>query len=124
MLADLPDFEIEQTVQKVASRLADVPGQDLASIMQAVTLCRQHGYALGPDEPLGRIMGLAVTITNRLGRPQGTLSINGIPERFAVERLPELLEALRAQAKAIQQAMGRIPDSERHRARWAAGATR
>jgi DNA-binding IclR family transcriptional regulator len=124
MLADLPDFEIEQTLQKVADRLADVPGQEQARVMEAVAQCRAQGYALGPDEPLGRVMGLAVTITNRRGRPQGTLSINGIPERFAPQRLPALLAALRAQAGAIQQAMSRMPDSERHRTRWAAGGER
>jgi DNA-binding IclR family transcriptional regulator len=124
MLAALPDFEIEPTLRKVANRLAVAPGQDVAHVQEQVAVCQELGYALAPDEPLGRIMGLAIIFSNRRGRPQGTLSINGIPERFAPERLPSLLEALRSHTRAIEQAMSRLPDNERHRARWAAGRER
>ena len=120
MLAALPDFEVEPTLRKLAPRLADAPGQESDRVREAVVTCRELGYALVPDEPLGRIMGLAVTFANRRGRPQGTLSINGIPERFGPERLPSLLEALHSHARSVEQAMSRLPDSERHRARWAA----
>ncbi len=119
MLAALPDFEVEQVLDKVAPRLAEVPGQDRAQVLAAVTSCRACGYALVPDEPMGRIIGLAVTLNNRRGRPEGTLSINGIPERFAPERLPQLLAALDAQISAISQAMRGLPDKARHRSRWA-----
>jgi DNA-binding IclR family transcriptional regulator len=124
MLAALPDFELEQTLHKVASRLAEAPGQATSAVLEAVASCRTAGYALAPDEPQGRIMGLAVTLTNRLGRPQGTLSINGIPERFAPERLTSLLDALRMHARKIDQAMSRMPDSARHRASWASVAAK
>jgi DNA-binding IclR family transcriptional regulator len=120
MLAALPDFEIEPTLRKLAPRLANAPGQELERVREAVSACRALGYALVPDEPMGRIMGLAVTFANRRGRPQGTLSINGIPERFGPERLPLLVEALHSHARTVEQAMSRLPDSERHRARWAA----
>jgi DNA-binding IclR family transcriptional regulator len=122
MLAALPDFELERTLQKVASRLAEAPGQDVARVMDTVAACRAAGYALAAEEPQGRIMGLAVTLTNRLGRPQGTLSINGIPERFSPERLPDLLTGLRSHAVMIDQAMSRLPDSARHRAKWSSAA--
>ncbi len=124
MLAALPDFEIDTTLRKVANRLAVAPGQEVARVQEQVAECRKLGYALVPDEPVGRIMGLAITFSNRRGRPQGTLSINGIPERFAPERLPSMLDALRTHTRAIEQAMSRLPDNERHRARWAAGGTR
>jgi DNA-binding IclR family transcriptional regulator len=119
MLAALPDFEIGQTLQKSALRLADAPGQDVTSIMKAVTLCRAQGYALAPEEPLARIMGLAVTLTNRRKRPEGTLSINGIPDRLSPERVPELLALLQEQVRVIDEAMLRMPDSARHRTGWA-----
>jgi len=124
MLAALPDFEIDATLRKVANRLAVAPGQEVARVQEQVAECRKLGYALVSDEPVGRIMGLAMTFTNRRGRPQGTLSINGIPERFAPDRLPSLLEALHTHARAIEQVMSRLPDNERHRARWAAGGTK
>ena len=120
MLAALPDFEVEPTLRKLAPRLAEAPGQELERVQEAVATCRALGYALVPDEPLGRIMGLAVTFANRRGRPQGTLSINGIRERLGPERLPSLLEVLHSHARSVEQAMSRLPDGERHRARWAA----
>ncbi len=124
LLAALPDFEMEATLERSARRLADAPGQDAETIRAAVRRCRTLGYALAPEEPMARILGLAVTLTNRRGRPQGTLSINGIPERLSDERLPELLSALQEQARAINEAMWRMPDSDRHRTRWAAGTVR
>ena len=124
ILAGLPDFEIEQTLQKSAKRLAEAPGQDIGTIMAAVALCRVQGYALAPEEPLGRILGVAVALINRRGRPQGTLSINGIPDRLAPERLPELVALLQQQARVIDEAMWRMPDSDRHRTRWASRGAR
>ena len=118
MLAALPDFEVEQVLAKVASRLAQAPGQDTARVKKAVAECRDLGYALGPDEPTGRIIGLAMTLNNRRGRPEATLSINGLPERFEAARIPGLLDALRQQIKSISVAMQRMPDAARHRSRW------
>ena len=119
LLAALPDFEVELILKKSARRLAEAPGQETERIMEAIAQCRAQGYALAPEEPLARILGLSITLTNRRGRPQGTLSINGIPDRFTPDRVPELLTALRAQAAAIDEAMVRMPDSDRHRTRWA-----
>lgn len=124
VLAALPDFEVEATLERSAKRLAEAPNQDAGTIMAAVERCRALGYALAPEEPTARILGLAVTLTNRRGRPQGSLSINGIPERLSDERLPELLAALQEQAGAINEAMWRMPDGDRHRTRWAAGTVR
>ncbi len=121
MLAALPDFEVELVLDRVAGRLAEVPGQDRAQVLAAVAACRAQGYALLADEPMGRIVGLAVTLSNRRGRPEGTLSINGIPERFAPERLPMLIAALEAEIGSISQAMRGLPDDARHRSRWAGG---
>jgi DNA-binding IclR family transcriptional regulator len=118
MLAALPDFEVEQVLHKVSKRLAKVPGQDASQVAQAIAECRIAGYALAADEPLGRIIGMAVTLNNRRGRPEGTLSINGIPERFTPERLPMLVGALQHQIKAISHAMDGLPDRARHRALW------
>lgn len=118
MLAALPDFEVEQVMQKVSRRLADVPGQELAHIQHAIAACREKGFSLGSDEATGKIIGLAITLNNRRGRPEGTLSINGIPERFGADRMPMLLAALHEQVAAIAHAMQRLPDGARHRARW------
>lgn len=118
LLAALPDFEVEQVLRKVAARLAEVPGQDLASIRAAIAACREHGYALAHEEPQGRIIGLAVALINRRGRPQGTLALSGIPERFAAGRIATIAAAVKTHARSIDDAMWRMPDNDRHRSAW------
>ena len=118
VLAALPPFEAARVLERNAPRLAGVPGQDPDSLRVAVESCRAAGYALGAEEPQGRILGLAVTLHDRRGWPQSTLSLSGIPERFAGARAAELAAILATEARAIEETMRRIPDAERHNAHW------
>lgn len=118
LLAGLPDFEVAQVLAKTRRRLAEMPGQDEAAIRAAIAACRACGYALAAEEPMGRIMGLAVTLVNRRARPLGTLTLHGIPERFAPERVPALAAQVDAAARGIDAAMWRLPDEVRHRSQW------
>lgn len=117
-LAALPDFEVEDVLRKVATRLAAMPNQHPAAIRDAIVSCRAQGYAYAPEEPLGRIMAVAVALINRRGRPQGSLVLSGIPERFEAPRIAELAAAVQVHARSIDEAMWRMPDSDRHRSAW------
>lgn len=119
LLAALPDFEVEQLLERLGERLSKAPGQEPDRILEQVALCREQGHALGPDEPQGRIMGLSLAIVSRSGRPIGALTLNGIPERFSPDRVAELAELLHAEAQRLADRLNRLPDSERHRTRWA-----
>jgi len=118
LLAGLPDFEIDQVLAKTAGKRAEAPGQSDAAIRARIAECRRLGYALGEEDALGRICGLSIALVNRRGRALGTLTLNGIPERFAAARIDELARHVTASAQAIDDAMCRMPDSDRHRARW------
>lgn len=118
VLAALPEFEAARVLERNAARLAGVPGQDRDSIHAAVAACRIAGYALGAEEPLGRIRGLAMALSDRRGWPQSTLTLSGIPERFAGGRATELAALLATEVRTIEDTMWRIPDAERHNARW------
>ncbi len=126
VLAALPAFEAARVLERNAPRLAGVPGQDAQTRQDALAACRAAGYALAPEEPLGRILGIAVALSNRRGWPQSALTLSGIPERFAGTRAAELAALVIAEARAIEQTMWRIPDANRHNSRWSprAGAAR
>ena len=81
-------------------------------------------YAVAPEDPVGRIMGMSVAITSRTGRPLGALTLAGIPERLSSERIPDLTRILTSGVATLTDTMLRIPSSARHSARWlnAAGA--
>lgn len=118
VLAALPDFEQARVLERNRARLSEVPGQDPARLRAAVAACHAAGYALASEDPLGRIFGLAVVLKNRRGWPQSTVSLTGIPERFECARVAELAALVAAEAGAIEETMWRIPDAERHYARW------
>jgi DNA-binding IclR family transcriptional regulator len=119
LLAGLPDFEVDQVLAKSERRLADAPGQGVEQIRAQIARCRSQGFALAEEESVGRIMGLSVALINRRNRALGTLTLNGIPERFAPERIAEMAGLVIASARAIDEAMWRMPDGDRHRSRWA-----
>ena len=121
-LAALPDLEVRQILEKVSDRLARAAARPMADIEAAIVESRPLGYALAADEPLGRIIGLAVPLMSRHGRPLGTLSLSGIPERFPSGRLPELLALLNEQARVLDETVRRMPEGERHRNHWSDGA--
>ena len=120
ILAALPAFEADKLLQRLAPRLAQQPGQDQAAIAAAVAMARRAGHAFAAEGPQKQIHGLAVTLTNRLERPEGTIALYGIAERFEPARRAELLTRLEQRAQAINAAMWRIPDQARHRRGWVA----
>ncbi|RII38637.1 IclR family transcriptional regulator [Pseudooceanicola sediminis] len=123
MLAPLPDPEIEDILARAAPRLAKVPGSDAESIRREVALCRERGWALAADDPQGRIMGLSLCLTSRNNRPVGALTLNGIPERFADDRVAGLAALLREEARELADQLDRLPETERHRTRWSGKRT-
>ncbi len=117
-LAALSDTEVAEILKKNARRLATIGGQDPDSIRAAIAECRRAGYALAKDEPLGRMVGLAIALYGRHGRPLGTLSLNGIPDRFPADRVPSLVDMLNDQAGFLSESITVMPDTERHRSKW------
>ena len=118
ILSAMQDYEIEAVLKRSAARLAEVPNQDPQLIRHAVEECRARGYALAPEDPVGRIIGMSVVITSRTGRALGALTLAGIPERLMPERIPELARILTTGVATLADTMLRIPSGARHSARW------
>jgi DNA-binding IclR family transcriptional regulator len=125
ILSAMPDYEVATVLKRSAARLAEVPNQDPDAIRAAVEDCRTRGYAVAPEDPVGRIVSMSVAITSRTGRPLGALTLAGIPERLMPERVPELARILTTGVATLTDTMLRLPSAARHSARWmnAAGTT-
>jgi DNA-binding IclR family transcriptional regulator len=117
-LSALSDMEIHEILKKNARRLAKIAGQEPDAIWAAIAEARRKGFALAPDEPAGRIVGLAIALIGRHGRPLGTLSLNGIPDRFSPDRIAGLFAMLTEQARFLADSIGLMPDTDRHRSKW------
>ena len=125
ILSAMPEYEVATVLKRSAARLAEMPNQDPEAIRLAVEDCRTRGYAIAPEDPVGRIIGMSVAITSRTGRPLGALCLAGIPERLVPERIAELSRILRQGVETLTDTMLRLPSAARHSARWmnAAGTT-
>lgn len=123
-LAALPEHEADALLDQNWKRLTailDFPRKDYA---QAIDACRTRGHGTFAEDRQRRVGGIAVALINRRGRPEGALMVTGIAERLAGEREPKIANLIAAEARALEEAMWRMPDRERHRMRWAAGAPR
>jgi DNA-binding IclR family transcriptional regulator len=118
ILSAMQDFEIDKVLERSAARLAEVPKQEPDAIRRAIEACRTRGYALVAEEPAGRILGISVAITSRPKRPLGALTLAGVPERLAAERVPELARLLQDGVRTLNESMLRMPAGARHQTRW------
>ena len=124
ILATMADYEVAAVLKRSAARLAEVPNQDADAIRLGVAACREQGYAIAPEDPVGRILSMSVAITSRTGRPLGALTLAGVPERLLPPRIPDLARILVNGVARLTDTMLRLPSAARHNARWmnAAGA--
>lgn len=102
LLATLPDYEVDEVLTQQRERLLR-RHVDIEDVRRAVTECREIGHALMVDAPGGKILGLAIPLIARNGRPIGTLTINGEAERFVEDRVAGLAALLREQARRLHE---------------------
>lgn len=119
LLAVLPDYEIEEVLTQQRERLLR-RHVDIEDVRRAVEACRDLGYALAPDAPGGKVLGLAIPLIARNGRPIGTLTINGEADRFAEDRVAGLAALLREQARRLHEELS--VERERNRRKETKGS--
>lgn len=104
ILAALPEAEANALLERAApfnGLLAkDLPG-DLA-------LTRRQGYAFNPGRVVRGSWGLAIAVLWPEGRPAGALSIAAIDDRMNPERHPELISALKREARLIEARLAEL----------------
>lgn len=117
-LATLPESESELTLQRSGEKLAHHSGMSLKAYKAELARARSAGYAILPEDDHQLMLGVAVALINRRGRPQGTLSVTGLAELSTPARLAEIAKHLTAEARSVEDSMWRLPEERRHRRRW------
>jgi DNA-binding IclR family transcriptional regulator len=121
VLAALPEAEADLVLAQNLARLGTVHGVGAEELAAALAACRATGHAAFPEDAQRRMEGVAVALTDRRGRPQWAIAVTSIAERLDPARQSEVAALLAAEARAINDAMLRLPDQARHRMRWARG---
>lgn len=119
ILSALSDEEVGEILGRNADRLARVPGQDRNTIEAGIAHCREHGFAVSPPREGPEIRSVAVAMLDRRQRPISVLSVTAIVDRMREPRPRDLADALKTEARTIEEAMWRMPDDQRHRTSWA-----
>lgn len=122
VLAALPAAEAELVLAQNLPRLTAVHGVEAAEVAAALATGQAAGHAVFPEDAQRRMVGVAVALSDRRGRPQWAIAVTSIAERLDPARQAAIAAQLRAEAQAINEAMLRLPDQARHRMRWARGA--
>jgi DNA-binding IclR family transcriptional regulator len=117
-LAHMPESEIAAVLARHGNRLAAAAGVSVEAFEALIARARMLGYAVIAEDPQRLMIGVAVALINRRGRPQGTLSVTGLSDRMAAERESEIAALLVAEARAVEDAMWHRPDDTRHMRRW------
>jgi DNA-binding IclR family transcriptional regulator len=121
VLAALPPAEAELLLARNLARLSALHGLGAEELRAAVLACRRAGHAAFREDAQRRMAGVAVALLDRRGRPMGAIAVTSIAERLDAPREAAAAALLATEARAIEEQMWRLPDRQRHRARWAAG---
>ena len=120
-LASLPDGEAATILERLGAGLAQSSGLTLDQYLEELAKVKTSGYAVLPEDSEQLVLGIAVALINRRGRPQGTLSVTGLARLLPLVEQEEIAKELLAQARHVEDAMWRLPDDKRHRKTWRAG---
>ncbi|MDP3548457.1 MAG: IclR family transcriptional regulator C-terminal domain-containing protein [Phreatobacter sp.] len=101
LLAALPGAAIERALKRNETWLRDFQGFDAASLRERVAETQARGYAENDGRIVSGMAGVAVPVLDADGLPLAALSLAAIRDRMTPERIPELVQALRAEAAVV-----------------------
>jgi DNA-binding IclR family transcriptional regulator len=103
MLAELPDDEVEDVLERNAHVIArHYPLIDAQTLRDLAARSRRDGYATNPGLAAPGSWAIGVAICGPDGAPLAALSIASIEQRLSGSRRTELLEALHAEVERIK----------------------
>jgi DNA-binding IclR family transcriptional regulator len=103
ILTALPDDEIDETVQRIASRLPAFGRLTAAELLALVKRARKLGYVLNDVRTLSGVTAIGAPITDASGRPVAAISVSAITARMTSSRQRELAELLRRETRGIEK---------------------
>jgi DNA-binding IclR family transcriptional regulator len=102
MLAYLSPAEIDEYASRELEKHTENTITDKQKLIEELATIRQNGYALDNMEHEFGIKCIAMPIFNKRQQVEAAISISGPSLRFSDERIPELVELLRANIRKIQ----------------------
>lgn len=109
MLAALPDDEVERVLSENRPILeTQYPAYSIDLIRDDIARSRDQGYALNPGRIVAGSWGLGVAVRFPDGRVAGALSLAAIDSRMTLDRQPELVRLLKAEAERVDAKLRRI----------------
>ena len=112
LLADLPDAEIENFIQKTyINNYTKHTLTENTSILDEVLLAREQGYSVVNQELEIGLCSVSVPILNKEGKAMAAINISSQPHKMDKKRLrDELIPSLQAAARKISEV---LPADER-----------
>lgn len=101
LLAFLPDAEIATIIERNRRWLADYAGFAPDELQRLVARTRAAGYALNEGRIVPAMQAIGVPVLDRAGHAVASLSLAAIRDRMGADRVPGLVERLRAKADAL-----------------------
>lgn len=106
LLAFLPDSEIDRAMERNRPRLARHPNYDSASLKRLVKETRERGFALNDGMMLSEMAAVGVPVRQPDGEVIAAISVAAIRNRMGGARRATIVRLLKAEAKAIEAALG------------------
>jgi DNA-binding IclR family transcriptional regulator len=104
ILSALPQWEIEEILQKNTERLHDYEGgtTTLAMLKAGIRRAQKNGYAQRDIHGLGGVRTIGVVIRSTDGMPSAALSLSAIRPRMTSQRVKTLVQLLKTEAAVIE----------------------
>lgn len=100
LMSCLPEDEARTIVQANERRLA-FHGVTPQTLLDRVAVARAEGYAYAAAGVMAHTRAVAVPVLSDDGTPLAALTITAMMDRLTEERLPEVVETMREQARGI-----------------------
>lgn len=91
---------------ELAARLSGISAADLAELAARLRLIRARGWAMDDEETQAGLRCVGTVVRDHTGAAVAGLSISGPIVRIGDDRIPDLVELLRATADAISRGLG------------------
>jgi DNA-binding IclR family transcriptional regulator len=101
LLASIPDSTAKDIIDRNQAWLADFQRFSPAELWRLVERTRKLGYALNEGRIVSGMSAIGVPVLDGRGELIASLSIAAIKDRMGPERIPELVQLLKDEARAI-----------------------
>jgi DNA-binding IclR family transcriptional regulator len=105
-LAHLPPHELDALLSRPLVAYTDKTITSPAELRRQIEVIRQQGYGFDDEEYEVGIRAVSAPIRNQEGTVIAAMSMPGPTSRMTLDRIPEIVEAIKEAAQAISRRMG------------------